>query len=76
MNINALSRFCFWVAIACVLVGAIIGLVGIWVPRFFESELSLRCFLTDVVLFLTASSVSAIASTWFKSSQSENPPAH
>jgi hypothetical protein len=54
---STLHVFAFWVCVACVVVGAVLGIAGIWLPR---TENGWKLFMTDVVVAVSALIVACI----------------
>jgi|688.fasta_scaffold684376_1 hypothetical protein len=61
MNVTlSLYDLVFWLTIFFVLFGATLGLIGVWVEKFWESEQCMRLLLTDVILAVASGLVATI----------------
>ncbi len=60
---NDLHTVALWTAIVCAVVGTLLGITGIWIRGFFESDLASKLFLTDGVL-LAGGVVIAAVTKW------------
>lgn len=55
-----LHQITFWATIFFVVFGAVLGLVGVWIPRFWDNDYSWKLFLTDCILAGSSVIVAAI----------------
>ena len=53
------STVCFYVCLACVVLGALIGLACVWIPDFSKSDTVWKGLFTSGILF-TASAIAAV----------------
>lgn len=63
----------FWIALGCAVIGGLLGMSGVWIDDFFASPLGIRLIATDVVLFLTASTIASIVTVWFGKPMDRKP---
>lgn len=55
-----LYQLSFYAAILFTVVGALLGLTGVWVDEFWHHEIAFKLFLTDVILAGTSIIVAVI----------------
>ena len=55
-----LYQISFYAAIFFTVIGALLGLTGIWIDRFFESETCIKLLITDLILAGTSIVVAVI----------------
>jgi len=58
MNVHMVS---FWSAMAFLVLGMVLGIIGIWVEDFWRNSIGSRLLWTDAVLFGTALAGAIIA---------------
>jgi len=63
VNVHMLS---FYAAIFFTVVGAVLGLFGVWIKDFWREETTLRLVMTDVIFAVTSIIVAAITK-WLSS---------
>lgn len=54
---NELHRIAFIVCVTCIVVGTIMAIVGMWIPR---SETGFKLFMTNVIICVGCGLVAAI----------------
>ncbi len=55
----------FWLTIAFVVLGGILGLAGVWLEAFWKSEAGWRLILTDLILAGSSLAI-AIITKWLR----------
>ena len=50
----------FWLAIFFTVIGAVLGLMGIWIKEFWKSETTIKLLLTDLIFAGTAAIVAVL----------------
>jgi hypothetical protein len=56
----SLYELTFWAAIVFTAIGAFLGLLGVWVKSFWNTELAPKLIITDLILAGSAFAIAAI----------------
>ena len=59
MDYKLINKFCYGLAIASVVTGAIIGIAAVWVEAFQDSDIPSKGLITTCILF-TAAALGAV----------------
>lgn len=57
---SSLHQFAFWLTVACIVIGAVLGVAGVWLPK---TQTGFKLFMTDVVVAVSAVLV-AVVTKW------------
>lgn len=59
-------EFAYWASIFFVVVGAVLGIIGVWVPDFWKNDIAAKLIFTDLILAGSSVAV-AIITRWLGS---------
>lgn len=61
ITITSLYELAFWAAVIFITFSAVIGLMGVWIKEFWESDISGKLLATGCILSLSSIAVAVLA---------------